>query len=168
VQAVSDYFQSLGDYQAGDLVSQRHVAGALGAVADVGWEVPDADKIIEQALADGSFLVRELSTPAGRKFMRKIARHAGTYSRLDSLSGLYNGERIVRDLVNQKGGDQFIEYLATTKSGHNLGQMMAGTKRGTNLNKPTGRIYTADDLVAVLKKAYAKAIAARAPGKPSR
>ena len=75
--------------------------------------------------------------------------------------------------MKQKGGDEFIEYLATTNSGRNLGQMMAGTKRGTNLNKPTGRIYTADDLLAVLKKSYARAMAAAssspaAPGKPGR
>ena len=58
-------------------MSQQHVAGALDAVAEIGWDVPDADKITALALADDSFLVRELSTPAGRKFMRKIARHAG-------------------------------------------------------------------------------------------
>jgi hypothetical protein len=34
--------------------------------------------------------------------------------------------------------------------------MMAGTPKGTDLNLPTGRIYTADDLLAVLKKSYVK------------
>ena len=36
--------------------------------------------------------------------------------------------------------------------------MMAGTPNGTDLNLPTGRIYTADDLLAVVKKAYAKSV----------
>jgi len=39
-QAVSDYFQSLPDYQPSDLMSQQHVAGALGAIAEIGWDVP--------------------------------------------------------------------------------------------------------------------------------
>ena len=42
-----------------------------------GWKVPNAEQIVELGLADNSFLVRELSTPAGRKFMRKIASAAG-------------------------------------------------------------------------------------------
>jgi hypothetical protein len=48
-----------------------------------------------------------------------------------------------------------ITYMATTPGGKNLGAMMAGTPQGTDLNKPTGRLYTADDLLALVKKLYA-------------
>ena len=48
--------------------------------------MPDATKIDALALADNSFLVGELATPNGKKFMRKIAKSPGTYSRLDRLS----------------------------------------------------------------------------------
>ena len=154
-QAVAGYFQSLDNYQPGDLVSQRDVAGALEAVAAVGWEVPNSKKIVALALADDSFLVRELATPRGKKFMRKIAKSAGTYSRLDRLSQINKGQDAVKILITDPGGDTIITYMATTPGGRNLGAMMAGTPNGTNLNKPTGRIYTADDLLAVLKKLYA-------------
>jgi len=153
-QAVADRLASRQDYQPGDLLSQRHVAGAVEAVAGIGWAVPDAEKIVARALADDSFLVRELSRPAGRKFMRKIARHTGAYARLDRLSSISRGETLIRDLVRQKDGDKLIEYLATTPGGRNLGNMMAGTRGGGDLNKPTDRIYTADDLVATLEKLY--------------
>jgi len=156
IQAMTGYFRSLPDFQRRDLLSQQHVTGALDAVAKAGWEVPAADKIVELALADNSFLVDELSTPDGKEFMRKIAQNPGTYSRLDRLSKLSQGQQIVSQLLGDVGGDEFIIYLPATKSGHNVGTMMAGTQSGTDLNLPTGRIYTADDLLAVLKKAYAK------------
>jgi hypothetical protein len=156
VRALTTYFQTQPDFQRRDLMSQDQVAAALDAVAAAGWEVPNAKKIVELALPDNSFLVGELSTPDGKKFMRKISQSPGTFSRLDRLSQLSQGQQFVTQLLGDEGGDDLITYLATTNGGHNLGQMMAGTPKGTDLNLPTGRIYTADDLLGVLKKAYAK------------
>jgi len=151
-QAVTDHFNSVPGHQAGDLISQSQIAAALEVVKQAGWADVKAKEIVQLGLADNSFLVREFSTPAGRKFMRKAARHAGAYTRLDRLSSIARGETIVRGLIRDKGGDKFIEYLATTKGGHNLGATLAGARGGADLNKPTSRIYTADDLVAVLKR----------------
>jgi len=161
IRALTDYFKSLDDYQRSDLMNRQQVAEALEAVAKIGWNVPDAKKIVDQALPLNSFLVGELATPDGKRFMRKISKSPGTYSRLDRLSRLSQGQQVVSQMVGDVGGDVFITYLATTNSGHNLGQMMAGTPKGTDLNLPTGRIYTADDLLAVLKKAYAKEFGSR-------
>ena len=161
IRALTDYFKSQDDYQRSDLMNQQQVAEALEAVAKIGWQVPDAKQITDQALPLNSFLVGELATPDGKRFMRKISKSPGTYSRLDRLSRLSQGQQVVSQLVGDVGGDVFITYLATTNSGHNLGQMMAGTPKGTDLNLPTGRIYTADDLLAVLKKAYAKEFGTR-------
>ena len=58
--------------------------------------------------------------------------------------------------MRTKDGDKMIEYLATTKGGKNMSSMMAQARGGVDLNKPTGRIYTADDLVAVLTDAITK------------
>ncbi|MGD9636960.1 MAG: hypothetical protein AB7G28_23915 [Pirellulales bacterium] len=156
IRALTTHFQSIPDFQRHDLMSQSQVAAALEAVAAAGWEVPNADKIVDLALADNSFLVGELSTPDGKKFMRKIARTPGTYSRLDRISQLSQGQKFLTQLVGDAGGDLMLTYLATTNGGRNLGEMMAGTPNGTDLNLPTGRIYTAEDLLGVLKKAYAK------------
>jgi hypothetical protein len=152
--AVQEYFQSQPDEQRGDLLGQRQVRAALGQVAAAGWRVPGQEKIVGLALADNSFVVSELSTPEGRKFMRSVARHPGAYNRLDRLSTLENGQSTIRHLIEAKQGDDFITYLATTSGGKSLGKMMAGTQGGVDLNKPTGRIYTADDLLTVLKQIY--------------
>jgi hypothetical protein len=154
VAAMTDYFKSQPDYQAGDLLNQSQAAGALAAIASAGWEVPNAKKIVSLALADNSFLVTQLATPNGKRFMRKIAKTPGTYSRLDRLSKISNGQSTVKTLIRDPGGDTMLAYMATTPGGKNLGAMMAGTPDGTNLNKPTGRIYTADDLLAVVKQMY--------------
>ena len=153
-QSVADYFRSLPDQQETDLLSQRQVRAALARVVAVGWQVPEQDKIASRALADNSFIVRELSTPEGRKFMRKLALQPGTYARLDRLSTLQNGQETIHSLIQKKQGEDLITYLATTSGGKNLGRMMAGTKGGVDLNKPTDRIYTAEDLLTALKQVY--------------
>jgi hypothetical protein len=148
--AVEQHFASLPDYQPGDLVTRSQVAKALAKVADAGVDVPNAEQIVAATLPDNSFLARELSTPAGRKFMRRVARNPGAYSRLDRLSSISRGQTFVRDLIRSPEGDKFIEYLSTTRGGRNLGSTLAEARQGTDLNQPTGRIYTAEDLMAAL------------------
>jgi hypothetical protein len=152
--AVGGYFASLPDYRAGDLVSRSHVAAALAGVEVVGWKVPNVDEIVQRALPDNSFLVMQFATPAGHRFMRKIAQDPGAYAQLDRLSSISRGQMQVRELIRWKGGDEMIRYLTTTKGGRHLGRQMADAGQGVDLNKPTGRIYTADDLVSELKRAW--------------
>jgi hypothetical protein len=154
--AVEKYFATVAGYQSGDLISQSQIAGALKQVEDAGFKAPNAGQIIKLGLPDNSFLVREFSTPTGRQFIRKTGRYAGGYARLDRLGSISDGQKTIRQLMRDKDGDKFIEYLATTKGGHNLGSMIGGARHGVDLNKPTGRIYTAADLIAVLKKSVIK------------
>jgi hypothetical protein len=151
---VQRYFQSQPDYQSGDLIRRSQIEAVLKNVAAAGWKVNNPKQIMELGLPDNSFLVRELSTPAGKKFMRKVATRTGGYSHLDRLSTIPRGERTIRDLIRDPNGDDLITYLATTTGGRNMGKMMGGVRGGVDLNKPTGRIYTANDLVAVLKKLH--------------
>ena len=153
--AAAEYFASLEDFQPTDLIRQSNVATALTHVTTAtGWQVPEADAIVQRALADDSFVVKQLDTPNGRRFMRDIAKYPGTYSRLDRLTTISGGQQFTKDIIRAKGGAEMIEYMATAPGGHNLGTMMKGVKQGVDLNKPTGRIYTAGDLLAELKKAY--------------
>jgi len=152
-QAVESFFASQPDYQKGDLITRSQIEKVIAKFQAAGVKVTDGEQIAKLGLADDSFLVRELSTTEGRRFMRKVARDAGGYSHLDRLSAIPRGQTIVHDLVRQKDGEKFVEYLATTKGGQRMGGMMAQTRGGVDLNKPTGRIYTADDLIAALKGA---------------
>jgi hypothetical protein len=154
-QAVQQYFATLPDYKRGDLITQSHVAAALeGVRAAAGWEFPSHDDIVHLALADNAFLATEFSTPSGKKFMRRVAQQPGTFSRLDRLTMIAGGKKVLRELLRTKRGDVFVDYLATTSGGQNLGRMMAGVPHGVDLNRPTGRIYTADDLLAVLEREF--------------
>jgi hypothetical protein len=152
--AVLASFATRKDYQVNDLVTQSQIDQALDAVLVAGWDVPGRETIAKRAIADASFLAKEFSTPEGRKFMRRVATHPGGYSRVDRLSTIAGGQQIIRDLIRQKDGDQFIAYLATTSGGKNLGRMAANVRNGVDLNKPTGKIYTAGELLAVLKETY--------------
>jgi len=156
-QLVQQHFSTFADYQAGDVISRSHVDAVMDGLRDIGWEVPNRAAITQLVLPDNSFLISEFSTPAGKKFMRRLANQSGAYSRLDRLTSIARGKTIVRDLIRGKDGAKLIEYLATTKSGRNLGRMLGSAKAGVDLNKPTGRIYTADDLLAVLEAEHAKA-----------
>jgi hypothetical protein len=156
IQSVENHLRSSADYQPGDLLTQSQIEGALEQLRKDGWELSDPGPVVKAGLPDDSFLARELATPAGRKFMRKIARYPGGFSQLDRLSSISRGKMIVRDLIRRPGGDTFVEYLTTTNGGRKLGGMLAATPNGVDLNKPTGRIYTADDLISALQRSLAK------------
>jgi hypothetical protein len=155
-KVVDEFFALQPGYQKGDLVTRSQVEKVVAKLVSDGVKISDPGSIVKLGLADDSFIVRELSTSNGRRFMRKIARSPRAYSHLDRLSTIPRGQSLIRDLVRTKDGDKLIEYLATTKGGKNMSSMMAQPRGGVDLNKPTGRIYTADDLVAVLKVAMAK------------
>jgi hypothetical protein len=152
--AVEAHFASLADYKPGDLVARSQIEAALASVKQAGWDVPHADRIVARSLADDSFLVARLRTPAGRKFMRKVAAEPDGFARLDRLSSISGGQTLVDDLVRRKGGHELIRYLATTEGGRHLGRQLAATPHGVDINKPTDRIYTADDLLAALQSVW--------------
>jgi hypothetical protein len=153
-EAVVAYFRTVPDFGSVDLMSQSQVAGALDAVAVAGWNVPNREQLVSLALPDNSFLLKQSATPAGKRFLRSVAAQPGGYARLDRLSTISRGKKLIRDLINDKDGYLMIEYLATTSGGHEMGKMMADTRGGVDLNKPTGRIYTIEDLLQALAKTY--------------
>ncbi len=155
--AIEGWFASQEDYQPGDVITRAQVETVLKKLDDAGVHVPNAKAIADLALANDSFLVRELTTSNGKKFMRKLARNPGTFGRLDRLSTLPRGEKIISDLIREKDGDKMIEYMATTKGGQKMGGMMGGVSGGVDLNKPTGRIYTLADFETALQQALANA-----------
>jgi hypothetical protein len=153
---VETYFASQAGYESGDIIKQSQVEQVLKNVAAVGWELNNPQTVVELALPDSSFLIRELSTPGGKKFMRKVGANAGGYSHLERLGTIPRGEQTIRQLIRDPGGDQLITYMATTTGGHKMSKMMGGVRGGVDLNKPTKRIYTARDLLAVLKELHSR------------
>jgi len=148
--AIERWFAQQDNYQPGDLITRSQVRDVLSKLADAGAKVPAASKIAELALDDNSTLVRKLSTNAGRKFMRRIAQDPGGFANLDRLSRTSGGEKVVQELIDYKDGDKLIEYMAT-RNGRN---MMANVPGASDPNRPTGRIYTVDDLIDVVTTAW--------------
>ena len=102
-QTVWRYFQGYRDFQPGDLITSDHVAPLLKELQGKGLPLADADEILEAVPGKDAFLFRQFSTPAGRKFMRRISSYPNVYDRLDRLAGLPNGEQTIRDLMRNPG-----------------------------------------------------------------
>jgi hypothetical protein len=151
---IDGHFREMKDYEPGDLISRTDVQDALDRVETLGWKVPQRAALEKLVLPESAFLVTQLRTKQGVPFMRKIARYPQGYDRLDRLSSISGGRRIVTDLIRGKGGYELIEYLSTSQGGANLGQMLGHAKDGSNMNKPTGRLYTVDALVKTVEKLY--------------
>lgn len=144
-----------GGEQSGALVTQKDAAAALAAVAALGWKPSDEPAITNSVLTDGDPLAAELRSPKGRALSAKLATMPLGYDRLERLQKLNGGDKIVRDLVRGPDGYKMVEYLATAKGGKEMGRMLSQAPHGDNFNQPTGRIYTADQLIGRLKQSYA-------------
>jgi len=160
-RAINDHFADARHYHQGGIISKSDVEGLFAQLARIGWSVADREEILDATLADDDFLVRELRTPAGEKFSKRIGEYPEAFDQLYRLSQLKDGKRIVRDLVGAKGGYELIEYMTTAKGGKNLSKMLARTPRGKRFEKPLERIFTVDDLKRHLAQSYKTAAKAR-------
>jgi hypothetical protein len=150
--------QTLGkdrDYRPGDLLSQGRVAPVLAQLKAAGWDVPQGRELLSRIPADNEFLVRALSTKKGVAFMRTVSTMSEGYDRVDRLSRLPNGQQLVEKLITGPDGYKLIGYLTESRGGRELGSMLGQTVQGVDFDRPTGRIYTAKQLLDVLERLYA-------------
>lgn len=141
-------------YQPNDILSRNDVTRVLKALAELGWDVAEKKQILNATLGDSDFLVRQLRSKNGVRFMRKLSGTKGTYARLDQLRRLKYGNRRIRELIENPGGHTLILYMTSTKGGKNLNRQLRRTSNGKNFGKPTGRIYKGADLLEALRDAY--------------
>ena len=152
-QVIVDFFGKVPGYRDGDLIDRAQVDAVLAQLKASGRPVPQPEAISARVLEPGQWLVSELRTPAGRALMRRIARYPGAYDRLDRLSSMPQGKQTIRDLVRGPDGYKMIEYMTTQKGGREMGKMLSRGPGAADFNRPTGRIYTVDGLLAELEKA---------------
>ena len=145
-------------YQSGDLITQSDVTTVLKSLAAAGWKPADAKEIVSLALPDDDALVRILGTNQGNRFMRQTASVELIYDRLDRVCRVYGGQRMITDLAKLPDGAKlthlkrpygvpgFLDLLPKTASG----------KRRSikDYEKPTGRIYTEEQLLKRLEASY--------------
>lgn len=164
-QAVRAHFKSLPDFQAGDIITRGQVEPLLRQEKLLGWLGTERRAILDHLLQDDDYLVAELRSPAGRDFVPQIAQYPNGLDRLDRLSRLNNGKKALQNVLRARDGYKLIETLATTPNGKALGKSLAKSPSGVDFNKPTGRIYTVDMLVAQLKQLH-EAHRVKASGQP--
>jgi hypothetical protein len=152
--AVWQYFESQGNFQASMLITKEQVEPLLGGLARMGFILSDTKSILDKLPTGDEYLVKELYTPAGRKFMEDIAKYPDAYDRLDRLIRLPHGRQTVHDLVKGPDGYKMIQYMTTTPGGKEMGKMLSNAPKGANFNKPTGRIYTVPMLLTQLEEQY--------------
>lgn len=158
--AVKQFFGDQKNYKPGDLITRGQIAPLLDRVQEMGLPLPDKKQILTDLPNKKEFFVRQLSTPAGRKFMRQIARYPEAFDRVDRLTRLPHGRQTVVDLIRGPDGYKMIEYMTTAAGGKELGRMLSQAPDGRNFNKPTDRIYTADLLVKRLETSRKESIKA--------
>jgi hypothetical protein len=139
-------------YQPGDLIARGDVEPILKEIETRTGRKAEIDQVRKQLLPDNALLVRELRTPAGQTFMRQSARFNQGYDRLDHLSQLPDGPTLLQRLIQGPDGYKLIEYLTSTPGGKVMGQQLSESPGGEKFNAATGRIYTAAELTAALKK----------------
>jgi len=152
-QTVRGYFVAI-EQPLHEILSRDQATAVLDRLARLGFRPPDRNQIIERVPAPEEFLVVELRTPKGRKFMADIARYPQAYDRLERLSRLPRGKQMVKDLIRGPDGYKLIEFMTTSRQGRELGRQLSRTPKGKNFNEPTGRIYTPEMLLARLRESY--------------
>jgi hypothetical protein len=141
-------------YQAGDLLTVPKVERVLAKLEKIHWKVADGNEILKLVLSESDWMAARFSTPDGKQFMRQIAGMPGGYDRVDRLRRMPRGKSNINDFIENPEGFKMIEYMTTTKGGQNLGEQLSEAEDGADFNKPTGRIYTEQDLLKRLKQSY--------------
>ena len=160
-EAVAGHFAAISGRDEGDLLTRQDVVPLFGSLARLGWTVADEKDILAQILPDNDPLASQLRTPAGTKFMRRVATIPQGFDRIDRLRRLPDGARQLNVLIKGPDGHKMIEYMATTTQGANLGRSLSRTSRGDEFNKATSRLYTAADVLKRLEQSYAVELARR-------
>jgi hypothetical protein len=157
------HFARLPDLHTGDLITASDAAPALLELEKLGWKEVSCGQAASRLLEDGSFLARELRSPPGRVFMRRVSGYRLIYDRLDRISQMPGGQKLLHDMIRLPDGHRYaqmqphqgvppmVDFLPKGVSGK--------SPRVPDLDKPTGRIYTQSDLLTQLEAEYRQATA---------
>ena len=153
-KALDDRFGT-NDRELTDLITREQTEQLFAEIDELGWKIRDSRELLARIPSESEFFVRQLlGSKKGRSFMRDVAPMPLGYDRVDRISHLDRGHQFVRDMVKGPYGYKFIEYLTETRYGKNMGRQLQDAPDGAGFNKPTGRIYTAEQLLPVLHEQY--------------
>jgi hypothetical protein len=152
---VAESFAREPGYQPGDFVTRRQVEQALDRVEKAVPQLikrADRDRLVKASIDDRSFLAEQFKTPQSKPFMRRVAGLPGGFDLLDRMGQMSHGRSTVTRLVRGPDGHKLLEYMLQSKGGSELERMLAKDPGNSDFGKPTGKIYTAEQLTAELGK----------------
>ncbi|NLX54275.1 MAG: hypothetical protein GXY58_04095 [Planctomycetaceae bacterium] len=153
---VADYFSRQAGHQAGDIIAQSDVKAVLQELAAAGWRPPDRAQLLADTLPDDNTLVSTLRSRQGRRFMHRVNTYDSIYDRLDRVSRVSGGQRMINSIVRLPDGEKYALPKRQTPHGvpdflDLLPKNASGKVRSIkDYDQPTGRIYTQADLLARL------------------
>lgn len=150
---VDHYFRGLPGHQPFFIITQTDVEPLWTQLAKAGWSVRGKDEVMKRLPRQSEFLVRQLRTASGHKFMHNVvSKYPLIYDRFDILSNTPGGgQTAVSGIVTAVDAELTVRYMFTTAGERSWSSMLP--ERG-RFNKPTGRIYTAEALKTVLQQLY--------------
>lgn len=152
---VVNNFLTQHELPRGAIVSHHDVMPLLVALEAEGM-VLDRQALLKMIPSDKSTLIRLLRTNSGRKFINQTSRNRLMFDRLDRITSEPGGERMLRDLMKLPdaaryakidtgpGVPDMIDFLPKVRS--------SKTRRVKDYKKPTGKLYTLDDVINHLAK----------------
>ncbi len=155
---VEDYFATLPGYRSGDLIARSNAAEILRRLADAGWRPHNPRQILDDVLPDNHFVVNLLRTPQGQRFMRRVSGFDLIYDRLDRVAQVAGGPRMLEAIVRLPDGERYAHAKRQLPDGvPDFLELLPKNANGKvrtirDYDRPTGRIYTADDLLARLRQ----------------
>ena len=157
--AVTGQLKKSRYYQPGDVLSRGDVDAIFNKLAGLGWKVEDRKAILDQLLPDDYYLIRALRSPDNGQFSRQVGQvpNGYGYDRLDRISRMADGQVLVSRIMQEPGGWNFIDIMTESKEASGMAQAFSMGPGGKDFTKPTGRIYTEQQLIARLKESYDKA-----------
>ena len=160
-KVVQRHFSTLPDHKPGDIISKSDVEPVFKQLRVLGWKVGARQSILNQVLDDQDFVVQQLRSKAGRKMMRKMASYQQAFDRLERVSKLPGGKALVRDLIKLPDAHEYMQDppKPPLKDLTHLLPKRANGKlpKAVDFDKPTGHIYTQEQLLQRLKQSHARA-----------
>ncbi|MHB8953327.1 MAG: hypothetical protein ACYC4U_10195 [Pirellulaceae bacterium] len=168
-QVVTAYFGDQAKYRPGNLISQSDAGAILKKLGEIGWQPLDQDQILADALPDSHPLVSLARSKEGKKFMEKVSGFDLIYDRMDRLSNVSGGQRMLEALVRLPDGEKYAQPKKQLPNGvpdflSLLPKNATGRVRTVkDYDKSTGRIYTEADLMRRLNRSWQGEVPPKSP-----
>jgi hypothetical protein len=155
---INVYFAEIPGLHVNCLITQSQVEPLWNTLAKIKWHVPveNRDELMALIPTEKEYMVQQLHTAKGYKFMRNVAvKYPEIYDRLDMLSRMGGGGKpAVSGLIAAPDAAQTVKYMFSKYGKRSWAAMLP--ERG-KFDKPTGRIYTAEELKSRLQQLYTAA-----------